>query len=274
MPLTMRWRSSTRLPVEAPILRPDALSELSTAEVAMLRVQVGNTQKALGDLFDISGDGSDGVVRLEGDLRTVSRIGQRMTSGELHIDGDVGHHLGARMTGGLIELRGGAMSYCGAEMRGGRISISGNAGDNLGSAYPGSRLGMRGGVILVRGAAGADVGLSMRRGLIAVAGDVGATPGRSMIAGSVFAFAKVDIAPGLGMKRGSIVLLAPGQDIDSLIMPTFAESGTTRYPFVNIYLKQLASWGFPVGIATLNSTFARYNGDLASSGQGEILVRM
>ncbi len=270
MPLTLRWRDTTTLPVEAESLRPDTLVGLSSAEVAGLTLAVGNTTADLGSLFEVEGDARDGELVVEGDLQRVARIGQGMTSGRLTVRGPVGSHLGAGMLGGTIEVFGPAGHWVGAEMRGGRIHIRGSAGDYLGSAYPGSRAGMREGVILVEGAIGNEAGQAMRRGLIALSGGAGHGLGRGMIAGSIFAFGPVGTALGLGMKRGSLVLFGDPPALS--ILPSFARSGRMRPVFVTIYLRQLRDWGFPVPDSAFVGAFDRYNGDLAESGQGEILL--
>ena len=272
MALQLRWLGQTRVPVDLDGVLPTELSRLSAREIAARPVPgaVGNPACSLGDLFAIDGDAADEVVRFEGDLRGVARIGQGLGGGRIEIHGDVGPHLGARMSGGTIVVRGSADSWAGAEMRGGRLEIHGRAGRCLGGAYPGSRLGMREGVILVWGDAGDDVGLAQRRGLIAVSGRVGECPGRDLVAGTIVVGGSAGRGAGVGMKRGTIVLLqgeSPGT-----ILPSFVASGSDRPPFLNIYLRQLASWGFPLPEPALPGRFARYNGDLGAGGQGEIWV--
>ncbi len=96
MPLTLLWRDATRLPVEAEGLRPDALAALPAAEAARRAVAVGNGSAELGELFRVEGDGADGHLALEGDLRPVRRIGEAMAAGRLTIRGDVGAGSGPR----------------------------------------------------------------------------------------------------------------------------------------------------------------------------------
>jgi formylmethanofuran dehydrogenase subunit C len=134
---------------------------------------------------------------------------------------------------------------------------------------PGERLGMRDGVILVRGRAGSDVGRRMRRGLIAVAGSAGDAFGAGMIAGTVVAYGPVGLDTGVGMKRGSIVL---GQEESPRLPVTFESAGRFRFPFLAVYFRHLATLGFPVPRGVSEGEFLRYNGDLASGGQGEILT--
>jgi formylmethanofuran dehydrogenase subunit C len=271
MPLRLLWNGSTTLPVEAEGLRPDALAALAPAEVARLRLPVGNATAELGELFRVEGDGADGLLVVEGDLRHVRRLGSALASGTLAVRGDAGSHLGAGMTGGTIEVVGSVGDWAGAELRGGLLRIRGRAGDHLGAALPGSRLGMRDGVILVEGQIGADAGRTMRRGLIAVAGRAGDGLGRAMIAGSVFAFGPIGRRAGAGMKRGTLALF----DADTPeLLPSFLPSGRYRPPFVTLYLRRLRAWGFPVPDAVFSGTFERYNGDRVEGGQGEVLIHL
>lgn len=269
MSLVLQWLGATALPVEAEVLRPDTLAGRSALDVAKLAVHVGNGTAELGELFGIAGDGADGTLVIEGDMRSVARIGQGMATGRLEVRGDAGRHLGAEMLGGEIRVSGTAGDWTGAEMRGGLLHVRGGAGDHLGSAYPGGRLGMRDGLILVEGSAGSDAGLGMRRGLIAVEGPLGAGAGRDLIAGTIVAFGEVGHGAGSGMKRGTLALLG---EAETGLLPTFADSGRDRPPFLTIYLRRLRALGFPVPERAFAGDLRRYNGDLAAGGQGEILV--
>ncbi len=269
MPLILRWKDTSHLPVEGESLRPDAFGTLSMADVARQSLPVGNGSAEIGELFAIEGDTGDGQLVLEGDLRPIRRIGLGMTSGELTIHGDVGSGAGQGMLGGMLRVHGSVGDSAGAGMRGGRIHIRGSAGHNLGGSLPGARSGMREGVILVEGDVGHDAGLAMRRGLIAVSGSCGDGLGRAMIAGSIFAFGPIGTGSGSGMKRGTLALFGASPP---RIGPTFAASGFDRPPFLTIYLRKLVEWGFPVPPSAFSGTMSRYNGDRAEQGQGEILV--
>jgi formylmethanofuran dehydrogenase subunit C len=271
MALRFVWNGGGGPPIDADAIRPGAFAGLDAAGAARVEVGAGNVMVPLGVLAKIEGDGADGLLIFEGDLRRVAGLGSGMASGRIEVRGDIGPRLGAGMTGGEIEVSGSAGIWAGAEMAGGSIRIRGDAGDCLGAALPGSRLGMREGVILVDGDAGEDVGLAMRRGLIAVGRRTGPGLGRSMIAGSIFAFGPIGRAAGAGMKRGTLALFG-GDDPDGGLLPTFAPSGTFRPHTLSIYLRQLAAWGFAVPEAASSAPVRRYNGDLVEGGQGEILV--
>jgi formylmethanofuran dehydrogenase subunit C len=272
MALYLRWKDATRLPVEADRLRPDVLAGVSPSSLGRMALPLGNTSAEVGELFDVEGDIGDGHLVLEGDLRPVRGIGAAMSAGRITVRGDVGPRAGVGMSGGELTIEGSAGSWAGAEMAGGVLRIAGEAGRGLGAALPGSRRGMTEGAILVGGTAGDDVGLAMRRGLIAVAGGVGMGAGRWMIAGSLFCFGPAGPMLGMGMKRGTIALFGQPDPARPGLLPTFAASGRDRPPFLTIYLRQLASWGMDVPSSVLSGQLARYNGDRADRGQGEILV--
>jgi formylmethanofuran dehydrogenase subunit C len=265
--LVLRYRSTTTIPVEAEIITPDQLAGKSTAEIAALPVQHGNAQAPLGEFFSVEGDAADQDVLVEGDCGRVKLLGAMMKSGKLTIRGNAGMHVGAEMTGGEIQVHGSAGDWVGAEMRGGRIHVHGDAGHLVGAGYRGSRLGMRGGVILIDGKAGNEIGSAMRRGLIAIGGDTGDFPGVSLIAGSVFVFGTPGIRVGANMKRGTVALFGP----EAPLLPTFRFDCVYRPVFMNLYLRQLARWGFAPAAHHRDGCYRRYSGDLVSLGKGEIL---
>jgi formylmethanofuran dehydrogenase subunit C len=266
--LTLTCRSDTAIPIEAEVIRPDILAGKSPAEIARLVVQHGNRQEPLGEFFDVAGDASDEQIVVAGDCQRVKLIGAGMERGSIVVEGSAGMHLGAEMRGGTIEVRGDAGDWVGAEMRGGMIRVRGNAGHLVGGAYRGSRRGMRGGVILVHGNAGNEVGCTMRRGLIAVVGSVADFAGVDMIAGTLCLFGPVGIRTGAGMKRGTIVL---GHTQPAALLPTFRFSCLYRPVFLQLYLRQLRDWGFPIEDRLLREPYQRYCGDLVALGKGEIL---
>lgn len=270
--LTLSLREPAgRIPVEAECITADGLRSLAPDQIKRLTVFWGNRETSLGELFDVSGDASDGVVQLDGDCSTVKWIGARMTGGEIRITGDVGMHLGAEMRGGRIIVEGNCGDWVGAEMNGGVIHVKGDAGHLAGGAYRGSSTGMRGGILLIQGSAGNEVGCGMRRGWIAVGGDCGDFAGVSMTAGSLFVFGKPGIRLGAGMKRGTIALFGNGPDID--LLPTFRFDCDYSPQFVELYLAQLRRRRFPLK-ADYNreGIYRRFNGDLLELGKGEVLA--
>ncbi len=262
------FRGTTDLPLDLDRIDPSVVRDRNAVDVARLSVPVGNQTAEIGDLFEVDDSGPESLTFV-GDLSHARGLGSRMTEGSLVIRGNAGQGVGSGMTGGAIDVHGDVGDFAGAEIRGGRLTIHGSAGYGLGTAYPGSRIGMRDGVILVHGSAGQDVGFKMRRGLIAVLGDVGDSLGRGLIAGSIFVFGGVGRYPGLGMKRGTIGLFGTGMPD---FLPWFEPTGRFRLPFLSIYLRQVARWGFPVPPEIFDEEVDRYNGDVIEGGIGEILV--
>lgn len=119
MPLTLTWNGPSGCPVQGDGLRPETLGNRA-AEVARLRVPVGNGSAELGELFRLEGDGGDGHLIFEGDLRPVRGLASGMVTGRVEVRGDVGPRLGSEMVGGSIEVEGSAGHWAGAEMRGAR----------------------------------------------------------------------------------------------------------------------------------------------------------
>lgn len=266
--LTLQYRGTSGIPIEAETLTPDFLAGKSLAQIERLPVRHGNAQVPLAEFFHIAGDPSDEQIILEGDCSRVKRIGERMKSGQIAVQSNAGMHLGAEMTGGSIVVHGRADNWTGAQMQGGRIHVHGDAGDQLGGAYRGSRKGMRGGVILVDGRAGCEIGANMRRGLIAVGGDAGDFAGVNMLAGSIFLLGSAGRRLGAGMKRGSLLLFGRAEPL----LPTFRFACVYQPVFVPIYLKQLRSWSFAPAEHVEVRDFARFSGDLLALGKGEILI--
>jgi len=268
--LTLRYRATTAIPVEAECLSPDHFAGKSPAEIAVIPVQHGNRQVPLGEFFDVTGDAADREIAVAGDCGRVKWIGTAMTAGRITIYGNAGMHLGSEMRGGEIEVHGHAGDWVGAEMRGGRIRVRGNAGDLAGAGYRGSRKGMRGGTILIEGNAGSEIGSVMRRGLIAVGGSSGDFAGVSLIAGSIVLFGPAGLRIGAGMQRGTVAVLGECPPL----LPSFRFDCEYRPLFLNLYLRQLRQWGFPIAPELFAATFCRYSGDLVSLGKGEILQRV
>jgi formylmethanofuran dehydrogenase subunit C len=241
---------------------------LSRTEIENLPVLHGNRPARLADLFAITGDSTDGEIRIEGNCRHVSHLGEGMTSGRLVIEGMAGDHLGSRMTGGTIEVQVDAGDWCGAEMRGGRIHVHGSVGDNAGSAYAGSRRGMRGGVLMIDKNAGDDLGAALRRGTIADGGNCGEFAGVAMIAGTILVFGALGRHPAAGLKRGTVMTFGPAP----ALLPTFRFDCSYRPPIIDLYLRQLRGWGFGVPESAWTGHVRRFRGDFVALGKGEVLV--
>jgi len=221
--LLIKPKRKIKVPVDAKCISPDKLSELTLEEVKKLRVYEGNRAMKLEDLFYVKEEGSESseVVKLvlEGDFKKVQRVGEEMKSGEILIEGDIGHFLGFRMRGGSIVVKGNAGSWIGSEMRGGNIEIFGNVGDHVGAVLRGERLsrGMSNGVIIIHGNAGSEIGTGMRKGTIIVNGDCGYLPGIKMSGGSILIRGNCDGKAGARMTGGKIVICGRAGEV----LPTF-----------------------------------------------------
>jgi formylmethanofuran dehydrogenase subunit C len=243
--LTLTLREAPVAAVDASALRPDRLAGLSRAEIERLELRHGNRTVAVGEFFDVSGDGSE-QLHLAGDLDRVTHLGAGMTGGELVVEGDAG-------------------DWAGAGMRGGRLIVRGSAGRRLGGELGGAR--MRGGEVVVHGDAGEEAGAGLRRGLIAVGGRAGAGAGVRALAGTIVALGGLGAHPGLAMRRASIVAPPPVTP-----PPTYALACSYRPPFLSIFLRRLRALGLPVGDEWLAGPYARWAGDRLDLGRAEILV--
>jgi formylmethanofuran dehydrogenase subunit C len=271
MPLVLRLKRPTSIPLEVDAVQLETVRGQSVDEVSRTLIQYGNSQVALGEFFDVTGSAADSQLVWEGDCSQVKLIGAHWKEGTIRVEGNVGMHLGTGLRGGAIHVNGNAGDWVGAEMRGGRIHIRGNAGDLVGAVYRGGRRGMTGGEILVDGDAGSELGHTMRRGLIAVGGRAGDAVGFSLIAGTILLFGEVGIRPGAGMKRGTIGLL--GSALPPKLLPTFKLAGVSRPVFLRFYLLRLREMGFFIADECFQSDYRRYCGDFLELGKGEILIR-
>jgi len=271
MPLVLRLKQQTSIPLEVDGVQLETVRGQSADEVRHTPIQYGNAQVPLGEFFDASGSAADNELVWEGDCSKVKLIGAQWKEGRIRVEGNAGMHLGAQMRGGEIVVSGNADDWVGAELHGGRIHIRGRAGNLVGAVYRGGRRGMTGGEILIDGDAGNEIGHTMRRGLIAVGGRVGDAVGFDLIAGSILLFGDLGIRPGAGMKRGTIALL--GTHIPPKLLPTFKPAGISRPVFLRFYLLRLREIGFFVPEECFHVEYQRYCGDFLELGKGEILIR-
>jgi formylmethanofuran dehydrogenase subunit C len=267
MPLILQYQSPASLPVDLSGITPDRIGALSISEIERLTVARANRTLALGELFSITGNASDGCLELDGDFTHVHSIGSGMKSGVIRVHGDAGPHLGSRMSGGTIEVLGRAGDWVGAEMSGGLIDVKGSAGNRPGSAYPGSKRGMTDGTILVGGDAGHEVGSRMRRGMIAIAGSCRSSAGFGMIAGSVLVFGECGHLAGAGMRRGTLGLFGARQ---TELLPTFRYAGQFRPVFFALLFRELTRLGVRIDHGLLDKPLRLHRGDLVTDGKGEI----
>lgn len=266
MSLSLTLLQAPSVPLEVTGLNPDTLAGLDAGRVESVEAHHGNEKVRLGDFFRIAGR-CEGEIHLEGDLSRVKHVGAGMSSGQLHIHGNVGAHLGAGMTGGRIVVDGDAGDWVAPEMHGGTIYIRGGAGHLVGSAYRGSGVGMTGGEILIAGSVRNELGHGMRGGLIAIGGDSGDFTGVNMLAGTIIVLGRLGIRSGAGMKRGTILSMN-----DAQILPTFSYSCTYRPVFSRLYLRHVQGSGLPITDAQVEGRYGRWCGDAVELNRGEILL--
>lgn len=243
-------KKAFKIPVEAEVIKPDNFAGKNKSEIESIVIWHGNKEVMLGSLFDVEVQGVDDKekikILIEGDASRIKRIGERMTSGEITINGNVDMHCGALMSGGKIIVHGDADAWAGREMRGGELVMEGNASHYLGAGYWGAEKGMRGGLIHVKGSAGNYVGEHMRGGEIIVEGSVGLLPGVNMSGGKIVIEGDA-ILPGGEMKSGMLVV--KGKVLEML--PSFRFEG--KEVLDSIELK-------------------KFTGDLAKGGSGTLYV--
>jgi formylmethanofuran dehydrogenase subunit C len=266
MAITFHLKRQPTVPLEAEVLSPDKLSELSNDEIRSLIVYHGKRQLPLGDFFDVEGERSEDLV-IHGALHKVRWIGRAMSKGSITIHGNVGMHLGAYMSGGRIEIHGHATDWIGAEMKNGFIHIHGNAGGQVGAGYRGSLLGMRDGTIIVDGFAGLEVGMRMKGGLIVIGGPAKDFTGLQMKGGTIVLMDGAEIRTGAWMNRGTIVSMKPLQ-----MMPTFEFASDRDPTFLSDHAAKVKDFGIDLPHAAGAGSFRHYAGDLSVSDKGEILI--
>ena len=157
--IKLKLKKKTELPIEADTISPDNFAGKSLSEIKKLVVYHGNQEKTIGDFFDVSGKSGaleDLKIIIEGDCSMIKRIGERMSAGEIEINGNVGMHVGSQMKGGKIIVNGNADDWAGAMLEGGELIINGDAGNYVGAAYRGNWIGMSNGVIKVKGKVGIE----------------------------------------------------------------------------------------------------------------------
>ena len=155
--IKLKLKNEPEFPLEAESITTDNFAGKTQADIKKLIIFQGNEEKTIGDFFEVSGKSgniNDLTIIIEGDLSSVKRIGEKMSGGEIIINGNVGMHVGNNMTGGNITVNGNADDWAGAMLKGGELEINGDAGHYVGAAYRGYWQGMEDGVIKVKGKVG------------------------------------------------------------------------------------------------------------------------
>lgn len=263
--LTFRLKSEPDERLDLSHLTPSRLSGLDAKDIEGLSVGTTRRSIAVGDVFAVSGDDVSSI-RFEGGSSRFDRVGEGMSDGEIHLEGEGGWYVGRLMRGGRITVAGSVGGFAGSGMSGGRLSISGEAGDFVGGPGAGEMTGMSGGVIIVDGRAGARAADRMRRGTILVRGDVGEDAASRMVAGTLIVGGRAAGTPGRLMKRGTVILSGGAERIGA----TFLDNGECDLLILRLMARDLgAELG---GVPFDGAPMRRVGGDTAVMGLGEIFL--
>ncbi len=231
--IKLKLKKAPEFPLEADVITPDQFAGKSAAQIKKLIVYHGNEEKTLGEFFDVTGNGSevnDIKIIIDGDLSNVKRIGEKMTGGEIIVNGNVGMHVGSKMSGGKILVNGNADDWAGAMLNGGELEITGNAGNYVGAAYRGYWKGMQNGVIKVKGKIGNEA-LSWVTGSkpgnrfpTLLCGSAGSFLGVHSHGGTIIVEGDCDRCIGADQVRGTIVVKGK----INRILPSFKKIGEVK----------------------------------------------
>lgn len=231
--IKLKLKKQPEFPLEAESISPDNFAGKSANDIKKLEIYHGNEIVTIGDYFSVSGksgDVNDLKIVIDGDLSNVKRIGEKMTGGEIVINGDVGMHVGNQMKGGKILVNGNADDWAGAMLNGGELEITGDAGNYVGSAYRGFWKGMTNGVIKVKGKVGVEAMLWARGSVPAkklptlICGSAGSFLGIHNHGGTIIVEGDVDRCAGADQIRGIIVIKGKV----SRLLPSYKKIGEVK----------------------------------------------
>ncbi|MFW9970740.1 MAG: formylmethanofuran dehydrogenase subunit C [Candidatus Odinarchaeota archaeon] len=231
--IKLKLKKVPDFPLEAETISPDKFAGKTLAEIKKLIVYHGNEEKTIGDFFEVSGNGgqtNDIKIIVDGDLSNVKRIGERMTGGEIVINGDVGMHVGNNMSGGKILVNGNADDWAGAMLKGGELEITGDAGHYVGAAYRGFWKGMEDGIIKVKGKIGNEAlswvsgSKPSKRFPTLICGGAGSFLGVHSHGGTIIVEGDCDRCIGADQVRGIIVVKGK----ISRILPSYKKLGEVK----------------------------------------------
>jgi len=231
--IKLKLKKEPEFPLEADFISPDQFAGKTLADIKKLTVFHGNEEKSLGNFFDISGKSgeiADLKIVIEGNLSNVKRIGEKMSAGEIVVNGNVGMHVGNLMTGGKILVNGDADDWAGAMLNGGELEITGDAGHYVGAAYRGFWKGMQNGTIKVHGKIG-DEALTWVNGSkpakrfpTLICGSAGSFLGIHGHGGTIIVEGNCNRCIGADQVRGTIVVKGK----ISRILPSYKKIGEVK----------------------------------------------
>ncbi|MHA1490170.1 MAG: formylmethanofuran dehydrogenase subunit C [Promethearchaeota archaeon] len=231
--IKLKLKKQPDFPLEAEVITPDNFAGKSTAEIKKLEVYVANEKKTLGEYFSVSGKSGDAKelkIIIDGNLSKVKRIGEKMTDGEIIINGNVGMHVGNQMSGGKILVNGNADDWAGAMIKGGELEITRDAGNYVGAAYRGFWKGMGNGVIRVKGKVGhealtwADGSVVAKRFPTLYCGSAGSFLGLHSHGATIVVEGDVDRCAGADQVKGTIVIKGKV----SRLLPSYKKIGEVK----------------------------------------------
>lgn len=211
--LNLNLSKDPGVPVEVDNITPDKIAGSTLNEVSRMMLWVGNRQLRLDEVFQVEGDvdskPQEVKILFRGYTSRLRRVGEKMSSGEIEVLGDVGPYAGRKMRGGKLVIKGLAGPCLGSKMYDGVIEVFGSAEDRVGGAYRGElpAKGMKGGMILIHGNAGAEVGLGMKGGTIIIDGSCDIMPGLYMKGGTILVKGDCAGKAGAGMTGGRVIIV-------------------------------------------------------------------
>ncbi|MFL9891084.1 formylmethanofuran dehydrogenase subunit C [Paraburkholderia sp. RL17-381-BIF-C] len=274
---TLRVKTAPGFRVDASALQPASLAAMSVAQIERLALPAGNDRCIVGDIFDVSrheaatepaAPHAGAMLVIENAAPWLDRIGARMADGHIVVHGSTGDFSGFQMAGGTLQIHGDAGHFTACEMRGGRLTVTGHSGDFAAGALAGDMEGMTGGTLTIHGNAGARLADRMRRGLVLVGGNAGDFAASRLVAGTIGIAGQLGAHYAYGMRRGTLVLAQR----PTRLPPTFTGGGRGFDVFWALLVRSLADEIAPFSQWRTASLPARYTGDLAVDGRGEILV--
>jgi formylmethanofuran dehydrogenase subunit C len=231
--IKLKLKVEPTFPLEAETISPDKFAGRSETEIKNLIVYHGNEEKTIGDFFDVKGKGEEVneiKIIIDGNLSKVKRIGEKMTGGEIIINGDVGMHIGNHMSGGKILVNGNADDWAGAMLNGGELEITGDSGHYVGAAYRGFWKGMQNGIIRVHGKIG-DEALTWVNGSkpakrfpTLICGSAGSFLGIHGHGGTIIVEGNCERCIGADQVRGTIVVKGK----ISRLLPSYKKVGNVQ----------------------------------------------
>ena len=276
----LKLKNNPEFPLEAEVISPDGFANKSADEIKKLTAFCGNQKLTIGDFFDVSGSAgevSDTKIIIDGDLSNVKRIGEKMSGGEIIVNGNVGMHVGNLMTGGKILVKGNADDWAGAMLKGGELEITGDAGHYVGAAYRGYWKGMQNGVIKVKGKIGNEAlswvngSKPAKRFPTLICGGAASFLGIHGHGGTIIVEGDVDRCTGADQVRGTIVV--KGKILKML--PSYKKIGQVKeIELMNgeIIKGNFIEYSGDHSVAKNHSKIDKKSGNISNSSNGRLFV--